>query len=171
MESRLYSILNRLKINRKRLQSENTSKSEDVHTHEAENDQEAKPLPASLFSDPISSSPLRMNCSICYEEAILSHTLELESCRHVLCRDCIKHHCKARYSEGEDCSAIPCPFAGCFGFLSQSDLRLALGDIDFHVLDRRALEKAVEIDPTLYLCPSPDCEYIISWWCVSFQSP
>lgn len=51
----------------------------------------------------------------------------------------------------------------CHYALTQRELRALLGQEAYAVLDRRALEHAVAIDPTLHICPTPDCTYIVSW--------
>ena len=52
---------------------------------------------------------------------------------------------------------------GCGSGLLQRELRMAIGDKRYSVLDRRALEQAVAVDPTLHLCASPDCPFVTSW--------
>jgi hypothetical protein len=62
---------------------------------------------------------------------------------------------------------ILCPLAqkgsACAAGLSQHELRGILGPQAWAKLDRRALEYAVSVDPTLHLCASPDCPYVVSW--------
>jgi hypothetical protein len=53
---------------------------------------------------------------------------------------------------------------GCGSSLTQFELRRLLGPAAFAVLDRRGLEQAVATDPTLHLCPTPDCPYVVSWY-------
>ena len=33
----------------------------------------------------------------------------------------------------------------------------------FNKLDTRALNMAASVDPTLHICPTPDCTFIVSW--------
>ena len=106
-------------------------------------------------------SPLRLECSICLDEAELTDTLELSACQHVFCRACIRAHCLARQSEG--ITSIACLATGCPRFLSQSELQMVLGDQVFQTFDRRALEQAVAQDRSLHLCPTPDCSFVCAW--------
>jgi hypothetical protein len=57
-------------------------------------------------------------------------------------------------------SGVSCPALGCGKALSQLELRACIGDQRATQLDRRALELAVSIDPTLHICPTPDCQMV-----------
>jgi hypothetical protein len=57
-------------------------------------------------------------------------------------------------------SGVSCPALNCGKALSQLELRACIGDQRASQLDRRALELAVSIDPTLHLCPTPDCSMV-----------
>lgn len=65
-------------------------------------------------------------------------------------------------------TVILCPLSrgsdGCGSGITQRELRLILGDKRYAILDRRALEQAVATDPTLHICPSPDCPFVVSWF-------
>ena len=51
----------------------------------------------------------------------------------------------------------------CFSPAVKGMLRALSGTRAFSVLDRRALEQAVAYDPSLHLCPMPDCTFVASW--------
>jgi hypothetical protein len=52
---------------------------------------------------------------------------------------------------------------GCGKNISEREVKLIIGEDKFKKLDKRALDGAVGVDPTLHNCPTPDCNYIISW--------
>ena len=51
----------------------------------------------------------------------------------------------------------------CSSELTQHELKHLLDAKTFAVLDRRALERAVELDSSMHLCATPDCPYVIAW--------
>lgn len=108
-----------------------------------------------------SPSPLRLECSVCLDEAELTDTLELARCEHVFCRACIRAHCLAQQSEGSH--SVACLAVGCSNQLSQTELMMVLDDTTFQTFDRRALEQAVSLDRSLHLCPTPDCPFVCAW--------
>ena len=64
---------------------------------------------------------------------------------------------------GDGKADVLCPSVGCRLPLTQHEARACLGDQRALALDRRSLELAVAIDPTLHLCPTPDCQMVVSW--------
>ena len=117
-------------------------------------------------------------CAICLDEHPAEEAQQLH-CGHCFGAACLRMHVEARMAEG-DVLLIQCPLAGvaapsmlrgegggtqgdCGSMLTQYELRSLLGPAAFAVLDRRGLEQTVAMDPTLHLCPTPDCPYIVSW--------
>ena len=97
--------------------------------------------------------------SLCADGAV---AVSLRGCGHVLCRECL-----GRYVEAEAGYAgkleICCPLPACRRPLMQREVRAVIGTEAFARLDRRAVEVAVAADPTLHLCPSPDCSFVAAW--------
>lgn len=86
----------------------------------------------------------------------------LSSCSHSFCKACLKLYVKICAEQGD--AQVMCPKgSSCDTELTQSDLRALTDPKTFTLLDRRALERAVELDPTLHLCASPDCPYVVCW--------
>lgn len=89
--------------------------------------------------------------------------MSLEICDHVFCFDCLRGWIAAE-SAASSSGVVRCPRAHeCSGTLTQGELKGMLPPESYSRLDRRALESAVQADPTLRLCPTPDCTYIVSW--------
>ena len=114
-----------------------------------------------------------IKCPICEDGFSVgsSEVVYLESCEHVFCRNCIKRYIDARVEQGET-THILCPYAkmnkaagGCGNMkgLTQNELRNIIGGESYAALDRRALERVVAIDPSLHLCTTSDCPYVVSW--------
>lgn len=107
----------------------------------------------------VAGAPESFDCSICLLSvpAAAAGTL---ACGHAFCLECLRSHVKARMADGES-AVILCPHSGdgdassgCGVAITQRELRALLGSELFAVLDRRALEQAVAVDPSLHICPS-----------------
>jgi hypothetical protein len=119
------------------------------------------PINESKTSSDLSTSALYLTCSICFLDVELQQMLELERCFHLFCHDCLRSHCSSQQSDGN--SNVPCPQIGCTKTITPQEIKLVLGQDAFRVFDRRALEEVVTLDPTLFLCSSPDCSFVCSW--------
>lgn len=108
-------------------------------------------------------SAASFDCDICLR-TVPNDGAGTLSCGHAYCLDCLRSHVKARMADGE-ASVIVCPHGGgegddggssgaCGVAITQRELRALLGAALFAVLDRRALEQAVAVDPSLHICPS-----------------
>ena len=84
----------------------------------------------------------------------------LGQCAHVFCTDCLQAHVTTCTSEGK--TLIVCP-SQCGGEVTQAELREVVGLEHFNTIDRKQMEAAVAIDPTLHHCPTPDCSNIVCW--------
>jgi hypothetical protein len=102
------------------------------------------------------------SCPICFDNYVADDCINLTSCSHRFCKSCLKMHIQISVKQGE--THVMCPAGvGCGSELSESELRLLADPSIFAKWERRALERAVELDPTLHLCTSPDCTYVICW--------
>lgn len=115
---------------------------------------------SSLENLSLQPSPLRLECSVCFENHELTAMFELE-CGHLFCTSCLRQHCSSSQKDGK--TEIDCPSSGCSKQLTQSELRRLLGEAIFGSFERRALERAVAEDPSLHLCSSPDCTFVYFW--------
>jgi hypothetical protein len=118
-------------------------------------------------------SSLALECPICFDCIPSEKSISL-TCSHSFCNECLAQHVRSRM-EGGDAISIPCPLiraqavptgssgSGCGHILSQGELQRILGEREFAVLERRALEAAVASDRSLHFCPTPDCTYVVSW--------
>jgi len=112
---------------------------------------------------PLLSTPNQgITCDICLDEKSRGEWCKL-GCGHSYCLTCLRGHCEQARSEPSKLNLISCPCAGCPRALTQRELRGVLGLEAFSRLDRAQLENAALLDPTLHLCPSPDCPNIVSW--------
>ena len=102
-------------------------------------------------------------CSICLEQVALAE-VALLACGHGGCRGCLRAHVAERMAQG-DAAVVACPAGAstCSQALAQHELRALLGEAAFAQLDRRALEAAVAVDPSLHACPTPDCRFVVCW--------
>lgn len=103
---------------------------------------------------------IRGDCPICLGE-FEGDAILLSSCPHALCRSCMNTYTTTALSEGE--THLVCPVPECRQHYNHRELRQLMGNERFQVLDRRALELAVATDPSLHLCSTPDCSFVVSW--------
>ena len=94
-------------------------------------------------------------------EHAYTEVVRLQMCNHELCRTCLEQYIPMETSQGK--VEILCPVPDCRLPLMQREVRAVIGVDAFSALDRRAVEIAVLADPTLHLCPSPDCTYVTGW--------
>ena len=113
----------------------------------------------------ISSTPrVRRNqeiveCSVCMDDVPPNGAVVL-SCTHVFCVSCLKRHIDECTSQGT--TLIACP-SQCGAEVTQQELRDIVGTEHFEKIDRKQMEAAVAIDPTLHFCPTPDCSNVVCW--------
>lgn len=97
-------------------------------------------------------------CVVCYGDIGPGDGCQLRGCGHMCCKECLRRHIEAKSSSGE--SLIACVIPECTIAVSQREIRALVGIEAFARLDRRALEQAAACDPSLHLCPTPDCTFI-----------
>ena len=101
-----------------------------------------------------------VDCAICMDDANVGEALILGGCAHSFCLECLRGHVTSCMAQGN--SLISCP-SSCGADVTQAELREIVGMENFAKIDRRALEQAVSIDPSLHHCPTPDCVNIVCW--------
>jgi len=104
------------------------------------------------------------NCPICMApcgEDSDGKVLRLRSCHHTMCLPCAELYIRAEVDQGK--LSLCCPISECKKELEQREIRAMIGDAAFMRHDRIVMEHTVSIDPTLHLCSSPDCTYVVSW--------
>jgi hypothetical protein len=101
-----------------------------------------------------------VECIVCMDDVAKGEALILSQCDHVFCVHCLKRHVEECGAQGK--TLITCP-SQCDAEITQSELRDIVGVEIFEKIDRKALESAVAIDPTLHHCPTPDCMNIVCW--------
>ena len=92
--------------------------------------------------------------------SLVVQAIVLGQCAHVFCTDCLQAHVTTCTSEGK--TLIVCP-SQCGAEVTQAELREVVGLEHFNTIDRKQMEAAVAIDPTLHHCPTPDCSNIVCW--------
>ncbi len=106
-------------------------------------------------------------CPVCIEEAPAARCAVVAACGHTFCEGCLRSSAAAAAGDpGNAAGLVRCPFgeAACpSGVLSQRELTALLGAAAFAKLDRRQLELATRVDPTMFLCATPDCTFIAAW--------
>ena len=105
------------------------------------------------------SAPI--TCTICLDPKEAEECVVLRGCGHVCCAACVRSSAEA--GRGQGTGVALCPEQGCGSAITHRDLRALLGMELFNKLDRGALEVAVSLDPSLHLCPTPDCTFICCW--------
>eukprot|EP01001_Neometanema_parovale_P007024 NODE_3350_length_1236_cov_56.004492_g3179_i0.p1 GENE.NODE_3350_length_1236_cov_56.004492_g3179_i0~~NODE_3350_length_1236_cov_56.004492_g3179_i0.p1 ORF type:complete len:324 (+),score=33.34 NODE_3350_length_1236_cov_56.004492_g3179_i0:98-1069(+) len=98
------------------------------------------------------------DCVICCDEIAPGLGIVL-GCGHTFCKQCLQTMAHSDMEEGK--TQLTCP--SCSANIPPHELRDILGHEESQRLDRRLLENTVVTDPTLHLCSTPDCTYIISW--------
>jgi len=101
-----------------------------------------------------------VECAICCDDASPGQAIILGQCSHTFCIKCLKSHINTCMNSGT--TLIGCP-AQCGAEISQAELREVVGMDYFQKIDRRALERVVELDPSLHFCPTADCSNIVCW--------
>lgn len=104
-------------------------------------------------------------CPVCFDSPnSLEQLVQLEQCGYVFCNDCLLGWITAE-AEGSSSGRIQCPQQGCSCGINHAELKDLLVDNTslFAKLDRRALELLTASEDSLFMCPSPDCSYIVSW--------
>jgi hypothetical protein len=104
-----------------------------------------------------------ITCPCCFEIFETDQCLKLAQCGHTVCR-----HCASRWIEAEYLSSstglVRCILTHCCSaFFTPAELKSVLPASEYNKLERRSLEHAVALDPSLRLCTTPDCPYIYSW--------
>ena len=56
---------------------------------------------------------------------------------------------------------VVCPDMECHAILAHMELKAILGSQQLALLQQRSLEQATAIDPTLHLCRTPDCKFVV----------
>jgi len=106
--------------------------------------------------------PSNFVCPICFDQES-TECICLKECGHSFCKSCAVGWITAQMSETTE-GLIVCPLnAECSKHFTQRELRNLIGTKTFATLDRRALETVVSIDPTLHMCSTPDCSYVVAW--------
>ena len=108
-------------------------------------------------------------CVVCYGDIEPGAGCQLRGCGHMCCKACLRRHIDAKSASGE--SLVACVAPDCTIAISQREVRALVGTEAFAKLDRRALEQAAACDPSLHLCPTPDCTYITMWCGVGDGQP
>lgn len=122
----------------------------------------------------------RYICSICMEAKKGAHSVRLNGCGHVFCRECLHDYLSLHLTEGSLRLALSCPDPSCMSSAGERTLSSTLASKDAHsegaisvaqleeiLADSPELirrlhflkEKAVaEADPSSVPCPRPDCQ-------------
>jgi len=100
-------------------------------------------------------------CLICWEIVEAGSGIVLGSCSHFICKFCFVGWVDESLATGNP--HITCVKPTCKKEVTQTELRGALGAERFAKLERRALEHCVSTDPSLRLCPSADCKFVVAW--------
>lgn len=104
-------------------------------------------------------------CPVCFESCPPAQLVQLQQCAHIFCLECLQGWIRAE--SANSCSgSIKCPLsASCNCSLAHVELKELLSNDEelFRKIDRQALELLSASDSSMYLCPSPDCSYIVSW--------
>ena len=104
----------------------------------------------------------RAVCPVCYCDIEAGKMLKLRNCQHQFCYECIRGHVQASMRSGKNIIHCLCS-PHCKSEFNQEELLEVMGENSFQVLERRALESVVAIDPTLHHCPTADCPYVVAW--------
>jgi hypothetical protein len=95
-------------------------------------------------------------CPICFESAPAAACVALSGCGHTFCEACLRATAAAVAADpGNAGGLVRCPAgeAACpSGALSQREVAALLGAAAFSKLDRRQLEMATRVDPSMFLC-------------------
>ena len=116
-----------------------------------------QPPPATLTSRRLGE------CAICMEEMgdPAVNEIKLTSCGHQLHWHCAKSLVVAMVTDSA--AGILCPHIDCRAPLHPHQIEMLAGESISRKAERNALQSAVASDPSLHLCPTPDCDYVIEW--------
>ena len=97
-------------------------------------------------------------CEICYMEVEGKELIELPTCGHSFCRECLSIHCKTKMAEGRH-NGLKCPDPHCEyeGLIDGSTLKDVLDSETFAQFDKRMLEFAIRTMSGTAWCPRKDC--------------
>ena len=104
-----------------------------------------------------------IECIICYTECIPEKSIELSECHHSFCVECAQSYVRTEIDEANHDGLIACPHKkNCGHHLLQNEVRNLIGEKEFQKMDKQLFEQAVNKDPSLYHCKTPDCSFVVA---------
>eukprot|EP00298_Acanthocystis_sp_HF-20_P018130 c21905_g3_i1.p1 GENE.c21905_g3_i1~~c21905_g3_i1.p1 ORF type:complete len:326 (-),score=112.07 c21905_g3_i1:31-888(-) len=100
-------------------------------------------------------------CPICITDLEVGQGIKLKNCGDTYCFSCLKLYIISQMSIGV--FNIQCPLPKCKARLDLQEIRVTIGETEFQNFDKRTFEQFAASGAEYYCCPTPDCNYYVSW--------
>ena len=109
-----------------------------------------------------------MTCPICFCEEEAAHAVELRSCGHGFCQECISQFVRTKVAGEVLPDTLTCPCVGpqpCKRAIDSADVKGCLeSDADFERYERLTLSRFIESNSDcMGTCPSAGCPFVFEF--------
>jgi len=101
------------------------------------------------------------DCEICFASKTGSDCLQLDSCKHVYCIECLRKHVEVIIKDG-NVAEMKCPSFGCKEIIQPHEVKKVVCSKQFTRYDELLLKHSLNEMADIFYCPRPKCHSVSS---------